>query len=66
MSSPLYTQEQFDIAILKEQTSGFKNSLDRIDSELKSMDKKIDSNFKWLLLAIAGLGGIMAHGFNWF
>ena len=49
MSTPLYTQEQLDIALLKQQSGTTTQTLTRIESELISMDKKIDGQFKWIL-----------------
>jgi hypothetical protein len=69
MSAQLYTQEQLDIELLKQQSGTTTQTLNRIETELNAMDKKIDSNFKWLLsLLISELAaslGLMAHGFHW-
>lgn len=45
--------------------SNFEKLDNKIDSIFTKLDNKIDSNFKWLLAAIAGLAGLMAHGFHW-
>ncbi len=77
MSTQLYTQEQLDIELLKQQSGTMTQTLVRIENELISMDKKIDSNFTWLLSnfkwllsfmisGFVGILGLMAHGFHWF
>lgn len=53
------------IALLEQSTIYLKESIDEIKSSLNRLDEKIDSHFKWLLMTIAGLAGIMAHGFHW-
>lgn len=53
------------IALLEQSTNHIKESINEIKSTLNRLDNKIDSNFKWLFAAIAGLAGIMAHGFHW-
>ena len=45
--------------------SNFITLNNKIDFSIEKLDNKIDSNFKWLLAAIAGLAGLMAHGFHW-
>lgn len=70
MSATMYTQEQLDIALLKQQSSTMTQTLNRIENELISMDKKIDSRFLYILsFMISGFIGtlsLMAHGFHWF
>ena len=53
-----YTQEQFDIALLKQRNDEFQRSLDRIESTQRWMFGLMGSGF-------IGLLGLMAHGFNW-
>jgi hypothetical protein len=63
--SKLYTQEQLDIALLKNTNDEFHRSLNRIDSHLD----KIESNMKWLFglmgTGFLGLLSLIAHGFKW-
>jgi len=70
MSTPLYTQEQLDIELLKQSKDQVGQTLARIESELMQMDKKIEANFRWILTVIGTVGigmlGVMAHGFKWF
>lgn len=67
MSANLYTQEQLDIALVKQQSETMTQTLNRIeckldkletkmDSELTSIDKKVDSHFKWILGIIGAVG----------
>lgn len=60
MASPLYTQEQLEIALLKRESSETSRTLVRIETQLHDiegafdmrldqMDKKIDAHFKWIL-----------------
>ena len=46
--------------------SDIKNEFKDVRTELKDIRKEIKSDVKWLLVIIAGLGAIMAHGFHWF
>lgn len=67
MSKELYTQEQLDIAILKNTNEGVLATLMRLES-------KIESNFHWTLGLIFGLYAIglgalisaIAKAYNWF
>jgi hypothetical protein len=45
--------------------NNFEKLDNKIDNIFTKLDNKIDSNFKWLLAAIVGLAGLMAHGFHW-
>lgn len=77
----MYTQEQLDIALLKQESSTTSVALSRIENELISIDSKIESkiekidskiesNFKWqlsfMISGFVGVLGLMAHGFKWF
>jgi hypothetical protein len=53
------------IALLEQSISYMRQSIDEIKFTLNRLEGKVDSNFRWLLTAIAGLAGIMAHGFHW-
>lgn len=48
----LYTQEQLDIALLKNTNEG-------ILSTLKRLEQRLESNFHWMLGSIFGLYAIM-------
>lgn len=69
MSTPLYTQEQLDIELLKQSRDQVGQTLGRIETELLQMDKKIESSFRWLLTIMGTFGvgmlGVMSHGFKW-
>lgn len=62
-----YTQEQFDIALLKQRNSGFEKTLERLEH-------KIDSNFHWILglmfgiyaMGVAGLISAVGKAYGWF
>lgn len=67
-----YTQDQLDIALLKQKNEDFYRCLDRLD---RAMDK-MEGNQKWILGLVGagfigllglmgGLLGLMAHGFKW-
>lgn len=69
MSELIYTQEQLDIELLKQSKDTVGQTLVRIENELLQMDKKIESNFRWVLTVMGTVGigmlGVMAHGFKW-
>ena len=66
MSENIYTQEQLDIAILKNTNEGVLGTLHRLET-------KIESNFHWTLsliigiyfFGITGLIGAIAHVYGW-
>ena len=60
-----FNSHETRIALLEQSVIYLKESIDEIKSSLKRLDEKIDTHFKWLLMTIAGLAGIMAHGFHW-
>ncbi len=51
----VYTQEQMDVALLKQKNSTFEQALIRIE-------QKVDSHFHWMLGCIFGLYGIAITG----
>jgi hypothetical protein len=53
------------IALLEQSILYMRESIDDIKLILSKLDSKVDSNFKWLLAGLAGLAGLMAHGFHW-
>lgn len=64
-----YTQEQLEIALLKQSQSELFRAMDRIDKDLKEGFKRVESHQKWILSLMGsgflGLLGLMAHGFKW-
>ena len=74
----IYTQEQMDIALLKNNQSSFMQSLERIENSINTrldrLDQKVDSHFHWTLglifgiyaLALPTLIGALGHAYNWF
>ena len=77
-SQAIYTQEQLDIALLKNNQSNISKTLDRIESNFNSrldkIDQKVDSHFHWMLgliigmyaMGVTGLIGALGHAYNWF
>ncbi len=65
-AAQMYTQEQMDIALLKNNQSGFMQSLGRIENSINTrldrLDQKVDSHFHWTLGLIFGLYGIVVTG----
>lgn len=73
-----YTQDQMDIAILKNTQSSFIQSLQRIEfsinSKFERLEQKVDSNFHWTLglifgmyaMGLTGLIGALGHAYGWF
>jgi hypothetical protein len=65
----LYTQEQFDIELIKHEQTKIFYILEKMNEKFDKMDEKIDRTFRWLfgvmVSGFAGLFGIMAHGFHW-
>jgi hypothetical protein len=67
MSEQIYTQEQMDIALLKNTNEGIMRTLSRIESELKTQ-------FHWTMGLILGLYTIgigtllsaLGKAYNWF
>lgn len=78
MSDVVYTQDQLDMAILKNNQNGFMQSLERIENSINTrldrLDQKVDSHFHWTLglifgiyaLALPTLIGALGHAYNWF
>jgi hypothetical protein len=65
----MYTQDQLNIELLKQGQGQVSQTLNRIETELLQMDRKIEANFRWVLTVMGTVGigilGIMAHGFKW-
>lgn len=67
MSEPCYTQEQMDIALLKNTNEGILETLRRLEH-------KIESNFHWTLglmigiyaISISGLLSVIGKAYGWF
>ena len=58
MSDKLYTQQELDIELIKNNQSYLFKTLERIESNQKWMLGVMGSGF-------LGLLGLMAHGFRW-
>ncbi len=58
MSEKLYTQDELEIELLKNNQSFLFKTLERIESNQKWMFGLVGSGF-------VGLLGLMAHGFKW-
>jgi hypothetical protein len=57
------------IAVLEEISRHTSVTLDRIDRRLETLDKRLDTHFRWLvglyLARIVSILGVLAHGFHW-
>ena len=58
MTQPIYTQEQLDIALLKNNQNHVFKLLDKIESQQRWLLGIMSSGF-------IGTLGLMAHGFKW-
>ncbi len=58
--------DQIRIALLEQSIGTINQTLVRIENNLTDIKKEMKSVFHWMLVIIAGLGGIMGHGFHWF
>ncbi len=58
MSAQLYTQNDLDIALLKQKNEEFYRAIDRIEGMQRWMLGLMGTGF-------IGLLGLMAHGFHW-
>ena len=62
-------QEATRLALLEQSMDHINQTMQRLEISMNAkfdrLDSKIDSNFKWWLLIIIGLSGVMAHGFHW-
>jgi hypothetical protein len=66
MSEAIYTQEQYEIGLLKQQQSMTSQTLLSLDRRMDYIEREMKANFYWLLGAMASMAFIMAHGFKWF
>ena len=57
------------VAVLEEIARNTSATLDRIDRRLETLDKRMDTHFRWLvglyLAGTASILGVVAHGFHW-
>lgn len=60
--SQMYTKEQLDIELLKNNVGGISKALDRLDSSINRLEQKVDLHFHWMLGSILGLYGISLTG----
>ena len=58
--------DEVRLAIVEHTIKTINDTLVRFEKRFDQLDAKLDSQFKWTLTIIAGLGFIMAHGFHWF
>jgi len=73
-SNAKYTQEQLDIALLRNTNEGILLCLQNIDKRIDRLDDKIDSHFKWTMgtmlslnaIVITSLLAVIGHTFGWF
>ena len=65
MNDLKYTQEQMDIALLKQKNEDIYNNFDHV---YKALDR-IENTQRWMFglmgSGFLGLLGLMAHGFKW-
>jgi len=65
------------LALLEQTITNINDTLVRFEKRFDRIEQKMDSNFKWvlgtifglgtfLISSLIGLGAIMAHGFHWF
>lgn len=74
MSSALYTQEQMDLALIKNDQGTIAKTLEKIDFRLDRLEQKVDSHFHWTMglifgvyaLGLTGLIGALGHAYGWF
>lgn len=74
MSEKFYTQEQLDIALLKNTNEGILETLKRFDIRFDELEQKIESNFHWTLglmvgiyaISISGLLSVIGKAYGWF
>lgn len=76
--SPMYTQEQLEIELFKNNQGALMKSLERIETSINSrldkLDQKVDSHFHWTLglifgmyaMGLTGLIGALGHAYGWF
>lgn len=74
MSEAIYTQEQLDIAILKNNQNNIAKTLEKIEGHFDKLEQKVDSHFHWMMglmfglytMGLSGLVGALGHAYNWF
>ncbi len=53
--SRIYTQEEYDAAILAHKNIGIDNPLESIEGKLADIEKTMDSHFRWTVGLLIGL-----------
>lgn len=53
--SRIYTQEEYDAAILAHKNIGIDESLESIEGALASLKKTMNSSFRWTMALLIGL-----------
>lgn len=74
MSEKLYTQEQVDIEIIKNNQSHQVRIFNDLTQLLHRLEQKVDSHFHWTVglmfglytMGISGLVGALGHSYGWF
>lgn len=69
-----FTQEQLDIAVMKNSQGHIFKILERLDGRFDRLEQKVDSHFHWTLglifgmyaMGLTGLIGALGHAYNWF
>ena len=51
---------------MKDFRKEIKFDMTELRNDVKETRREMKNDFRWLLTIIAGLAGIMAHGFHWF
>lgn len=72
--SPIYTQEELEIALLKNNQNHVFKILERLDGRFDRLEQKFDSHFHWTLglifgmyaMGLTGLIGALGHAYGWF
>lgn len=70
----MYTQEQLDLELMKNNQSNLSKTLERIEHAFQRLEQKVDSHFHWTLglifgmyaMGVTGLIGALGHAYGWF
>lgn len=73
-NNKIYTQEQLDLELMKNNQSNLSKTLERIESTFHRLEQKVDSHFHWTVglmfglytMGLSGLIGALGHAYNWF
>ena len=72
--SIMFTQDQVDIAILKDRHEGIMSSMTDIKNSIAKIEMKLESNYTWTMGLILGIYAIgmtsiitaLGHAYGWF